>query len=426
MIVINSAEVAFDLLERRGQIYADRPNRPLLHWTGEENDMNNAPYGPIVQQTRRLVKSVAGKAGAEEHEATMAAEVHRFLRRILNDPESIVQNIQLSSGSTVLDINYGYDVLSLNDPMFKLLLNATHSIIQLIVERASLPEFFPSLIKLPSFVPGAHLYDIAKIARDSSRDMVTKPFFHVQKQLAMGTARPSFVAHHISDSSMTPEKEKLIHNASSALFIAGYETTVIGVYSAVLALMLYPEVQARAQAELDSVVGSDRLATLRDRDELPYVVAIVKEALRWMPPAPEGVPHRARQDDEYKGYHIPKGTTVVVNIRGICLDPAEYPNPHVFDPTRFLGDNQQRDPGDLVFGFGRRICPGQPFAEASIFLHVSAMLSMFNLSQTKDSPPIDREDMDTHPTYPAPPPCHFELRSEASRSFVNSALFRDE
>jgi hypothetical protein len=54
-------------------------------------------------------------------------------------------------------------------------------------------------------------------------------------------------------------------------------------------MMLYPEVQKRAQAELDSVIGPDRLATLDDQDNLPYITAIVKETLRWSPVAPEGM-----------------------------------------------------------------------------------------------------------------------------------------
>lgn len=67
-----------------------------------------------------------------------------------------------------------------------------------------------------------------------------------------------------------------------------YIQTASSLYSAILAIMLHPEVQARAQAEIDSVVGTERLPTLQDRDQLPYVVAVVKEALRWFPPAPEG------------------------------------------------------------------------------------------------------------------------------------------
>ena len=79
-------------------------------------------------------------------------------------------------------------------------------------------------------------------------------------------------------------------------------------------MVINPEAQRRGQAELDSVVGRDRLPNFTDRDALPYVNAIVKELLRWHPATPMGVPHRILADDEYDGYIIPAGTTVFVNI----------------------------------------------------------------------------------------------------------------
>ena len=81
-----------------------------------------------------------------------------------------------------------------------------------------------------------------------------------------------------------------------------------------LAMALYPEVQKKAQQELDAVVGSERLPDFSDRPSLPYVNAIVKELLRWHPATPMGVPHRTLADDEYNGYIIPAGATVFVNI----------------------------------------------------------------------------------------------------------------
>ena len=81
-----------------------------------------------------------------------------------------------------------------------------------------------------------------------------------------------------------------------------------------LAMALYPEVQKKAQQELDAVVGSERLPDFSDRPSLPYVNAIVRELLRWHPATPMGVPHRILADDEYNGYTIPAGTTVFVNI----------------------------------------------------------------------------------------------------------------
>ena len=55
-----------------------------------------------------------------------------------------------------------------------------------------------------------------------------------------------------------------------------------------LCMSLYPEAQKRAQAELDTVVGRDRLPTLADRPNLPYVEALVSEVMRWVPVAPMG------------------------------------------------------------------------------------------------------------------------------------------
>ena len=79
-------------------------------------------------------------------------------------------------------------------------------------------------------------------------------------------------------------------------------------------MVLHPSAQARAQAELDAVVGPDRLPEFSDLELLPYVRAVIKETLRWHIILPVGLPHVAVEDDEYEGYHIPAGTIVNQNI----------------------------------------------------------------------------------------------------------------
>ena len=81
-----------------------------------------------------------------------------------------------------------------------------------------------------------------------------------------------------------------------------------------LAMSLNPSVQQRAQAQLDAVVGSGRLPDFGDRPALPYIDAIVREALRWMPIVPLGIAHRTVEDDEFGGFFIPKGSTLIPNI----------------------------------------------------------------------------------------------------------------
>lgn len=79
-------------------------------------------------------------------------------------------------------------------------------------------------------------------------------------------------------------------------------------------MSLFPEVQKKAQAEIDAVIGSGRLPTMEDRDQLPYCNAIASEALRWHSVAPTGVPHRVLEDDIFNGYFIPKGSLVMANV----------------------------------------------------------------------------------------------------------------
>ena len=89
-----------------------------------------------------------------------------------------------------------------------------------------------------------------------------------------------------------------------------------------LAMSLHPEVVEKAQAELMSVVGPSRLPDHSDRCDLPYVVAIVKECLRWQNAVPLGIPHSVVEDDEYDGYFIPAGTVVLPNAWQVLLSSS--------------------------------------------------------------------------------------------------------
>jgi len=131
-----------------------------------------------------------------------------------------------------------------------------------------------------------------------------------------------------------------------------------------LAMVTHPEVQKKAQAELDSVVGCTRLPTFTDFDHLPYLRAVIKETLRWRAITPVSSPHRSREDDWYEGHFIPGGSVIIPNVWCMNLDPMVYgPDAHVFNPTRFLNEQGQltpilpgtRDEGHVNFGFGRLV-----------------------------------------------------------------------
>lgn len=145
-------------------------------------------------------------------------------------------------------------------------------------------------------------------------------------------------------------------------------------------MTLYPEVQRKAQEEIDRVVGTGRLPNFEDRENLPYVDAVVKEALRWHPVTPIGLPHVATEDDIYNGYFIPKGAMSLAVIWGFMHDPNLYSDPMRFKPERFLGEQPDPDPHTMCFGFGRRVCPGRVLADMSVYLTIAQSLAVFKIS----------------------------------------------
>ena len=161
-----------------------------------------------------------------------------------------------------------------------------------------------------------------------------------------------------------------------------------------LAMLAYPETQARAQAELDTVVGRARLPTFTDYPLLPYTRAMVKEALRWKPTTPLGGPHRLTEDDWYEGMFIPKGTICIPNVWHMNRDPEIYgENAAHFDPARHLdasgdiapGPPDTKDEGHVSYGFGRRQCPGRHAAINSLFIEIAVMLWAMKIERKTDA-----------------------------------------
>ncbi|KAG2069083.1 cytochrome P450 [Suillus decipiens] len=206
-----------------------------------------------------------------------------------------------------------------------------------------------------------------------------------------------------------------------------YETTTAALMNFTLAMVLYPDVQKRAQAEIDFVVGGDRLPTFEDRASLPYVESVLRETLRWHPVGPLGVPHATSSDDTYDGYFIPKGTTVISNIWAISRDEKRYPKASSFIPERFLDVNNaltDDDPASYVFGFGRRACPGRHAADASLWSAIVTILATVKFSPAKDD---QGKAIEFTPQFttgltrsPVVFPCNISARSRAHLELVDA------
>jgi cytochrome P450 len=256
-----------------------------------------------------------------------------------------------------------------------------------------LPSFFLLLIDatvrlLPSWIPGLEFQKLAVEWRQLAQDLFDKPFNLVKERMREGTANPSFSSKMLGtledwDDHVIGSRAELIKGTATSLYAGASDTTVSAMRAFFLAMTIYPEYVRMAQEEIDTVIGNDRLPDIEDRANLPFCDRLLKEVLRWGVVGPLGIPHVAKEDEEYNGCHIPKGTIIVANIWAMLHDEKQYPDPHTFNPDRFLDDTQP-DPTTIVFGFGRRACPGNHMAQAAMFLSMSQTLALFDIKRVRD------------------------------------------
>jgi len=329
----------------------------------------------------------------------------------------------------IIDIGYGHQIVSADDPYIKIAAGGCEASAESGPPGGTPVDLFPILRYFPSWFPGTHYANFARYASHKIRLLREYPFAQVEEQLANGTAKPSFLSYQLESLGRRNGLEdaasvKRIQAAATVIYIAGAETTSSTLAFFFLAMVLYPECQKKAQDEIDSVIGSDRLPDFYDRESLPYIECVLQETLRWNQAAPAGVPHKTMEDDIYNGMLIPKGSTVIANARGMTLDESVYQDPFNFDPTRFLPAPMGRgEQYPSTFGFGRRICPGRYLADDSLWIAIATIIATITISRA-----IGEDGKEIIPdvapvaigitSHPKPFPCRLEPRNNTALNLL--------
>ncbi|XP_023553650.1 geraniol 8-hydroxylase-like [Cucurbita pepo subsp. pepo] len=185
-----------------------------------------------------------------------------------------------------------------------------------------------------------------------------------------------------------------IINLLLELFAAGSDTTAATLQWAMAELLRNPKKLAKAQVEIRQVLGKNKPVEEADIPRLPYLQAVVKEALRLHPAVSLLLPRKAIQEVEIAGFTIPKDAQVLVNAWAIGRDPMSWENPESFEPERFIGseiDVRGQSFEMIPFGGGRRICPGLPLAMRMMPLMLGSLISFFDW-KVEDEFEINMED----------------------------------
>uniref|UniRef100_A0A8C6UZ12 Cytochrome P450, family 17, subfamily A, polypeptide 2 n=1 Tax=Neogobius melanostomus TaxID=47308 RepID=A0A8C6UZ12_9GOBI len=156
-------------------------------------------------------------------------------------------------------------------------------------------------------------------------------------------------------------------------FGAGVETTSTTLLWIIAYMLHHPEVQARAQRELEEQVGLERPVRLSDRTRLPVLI-----------------PHTALTRTSLGGHPVQPGTRVLVNMWALHHNPTDWPKPDLFNPRFLDGRGGRVSPSCfLPFGAGPRVCVGESLARLELFLFLSSLLQRISFSLPPAGPVPD-------------------------------------
>lgn len=174
--------------------------------------------------------------------------------------------------------------------------------------------------------------------------------------------------------------DKEVRDQCMTMFLAGHETTAVGLTWTGWCLASHPDVLQRVLVEIDTVLGG-RSPTYDDMPRLSYLGQVVKESMRLYPPAPALLVRRAAADAQVGSWTVPKGSLVVIYPYLLHRDERWFPDPLRFDPERFSEERAKTLPRGVYFPFGTgpRVCIGSSFAVMEMTLVMAMLLQRCTL-----------------------------------------------
>ncbi|XP_078583131.1 cytochrome P450 1A1-like [Branchiostoma floridae x Branchiostoma japonicum] len=393
VIILNGIDMVKDAFVKQAACFAGRP--ALYSFKQVKNGITFKTYSPSWVARKKVTVGalkgfVNGRVGALTASAeTMITEEAQELARVFlsksGQPSNPEEYAHTAVANVVCALCFGKRYEH-GDQEFRQLLRNTEKFRQAI-GAGNPADFMPWL----RFFPNKNM-KLFKEAMESSMQLFDK---HINAHLQ--TYDPS-VIRDIADAliyNMRENKEagltdEFVLECVIDIFGAGQDTTSQMLHWAFLYMLVFPDVQARVQREIDGVVGRERAPTLADESSLPYTVAVIQEIVRHTGVVPMSIPHLTTKDTQLHGYTLPKDTIVFANLFSVGHDRRIWGDPSSFRPERFLDPSGTTlDPAavekNLPFSAGKRRCPGEHLAKQEMFLFFSILLQQCSFERVNGS-----------------------------------------
>ncbi|XP_049726420.1 cytochrome P450 1B1 [Elephas maximus indicus] len=407
VVVLNGERAIHQALVQQGGAFADRPPFASFRVVSDGRSLAFGRYSENWKARRRAAYSTVRAFSTRQPRSRRVLEGH-----VLGEARELVALlVRGSAGGTFVDprpltvvavanvmsavcfgCRYSHD-----DAEFRGLLSHNEDFGRT-VGAGSLVDVLPWLQRFPNPVRTA-FRQFQQLNRDFSNFVLDK-FVRHRESLRPGAAPRDMMDAFI----LLAGKEETngSGNGGARLDLEYVPSTVTDIFGAsqdtlstalqwlLVLFTRYPEVQARVQAELDQVVGRDRLPCMDDQPNLPYIMAFLYEAMRFSSFVPVTIPHATTTDASVLGYHIPKDTVVFVNQWSVNHDPGKWANPEDFNPARFLDKdgfiNKNLASSVMIFSVGKRRCIGEELSKMQLFLFFSILAHQCNFRANPDEP----------------------------------------
>ncbi|KAL0576523.1 hypothetical protein V5O48_005443 [Marasmius crinis-equi] len=401
MVVVSGIHANKELLDKRTATTADRPDSYMVDTITDGMHLAFGHYTEDWKKLRKASAAILSPGAVVAHIPIQMAESTQLLYDLIQTPKSFKEHTGRYSNSVIMSILFGkrcprfssyesrsfYEINALWFDALDLGSNGQPPV-----------DFFPVLKPINELIPErfAPWKQLARKIREKQHKLyfglVEECEDRMEKaEKGEGILNDSFVEGVLKRRKEFEMSRELVGALAGVLLEGGSESSAAYLRFLMLMMTVFPDAQRKAHEELDRVIGQDRAPRPQDLEDLPYIRAVVNEVYRIRPPVPLSIPHATMQDEEYQGYILPKGTMIYQNLYGIFHNPEYFAEPEKFWPDRYLVTEHGTKPGvddsgfrsSLVFGSGRRICPGLDLGHNNASINTMNLLWAFNFTPAK-------------------------------------------
>ncbi|KAJ4359532.1 uncharacterized protein N0V89_000087 [Didymosphaeria variabile] len=445
---INSDEAVKAIFDKASAATSERPRWIVSneHICDQKNVLLlNASHPRWKQQRKAILQGMTSVPRADAGLEYLHFETAKFLKQVANDNRLAGDSVGLFNGigrytySAFSSQTFGMDIPDEKDPAIEYIFRSGLDQILGTLPGSHLVDILPVLDRLPLFLKPWERK--GKVIFQDNKRWCDERLWRVEKAIEAGTVKDSFLARRLQD-----EKGMSFDDRSEAAYLAfmliigAADTSKMSSWSFIEAMMRFPDVQAKALAEIEAVVGAaDRLPVYEDLESIPYVRYLMKELWRCRPPVALGHPHITTKELIYNGMRLPAESRIHLNAWAIGHDPNRHLDPERFWPERYDGDlttseqsknsTDVKDRDHFAFGSGRRICPGYHVAERSLAIAIMRLVWAFEIVPAPNAKlPLDPKDYPGEmPGNPGEQmPVSLKVRSEAKRKVIDDEYARAE